>query len=66
MVVDLKFNRDATAAIDQIQQKNYPAKVQDYLNSPSPVNAAREILLVGINYDREKKNHTCKIERCNV
>ena len=40
-------------AISQIKQKNYPAKLADY---------AGDILLEGINYDRESKQHTCKIE----
>lgn len=58
MVVELKFNKDTDAAIDQIKRKNYPAKVAEYLDSSS----VREILLVGINYNKEAKQHTCKIE----
>lgn len=60
MVVELKFDKNVTAAIDQIKQKNYPAKVAEYMDS------ADEILLVGINYDKdgaEGKKHSCKIER---
>ena len=53
ILLELKYNRDADSAIDQIHRKNYPAKVQDYTN----------LLLVGINYDRDTKQHTCKIER---
>ena len=41
-------------AIDQIKHKEYPAKLAEYTG---------EILLVGINYDKETKLHTCKIER---
>ena len=40
--------------IDQIKRKEYPAKIADYTG---------DILLVGINYDKEAKKHTCKIER---
>ena len=40
-------------AIDQIRRKEYPAKLAEY---------SGEILLVGINYDKETKLHTCKIE----
>ena len=40
IVVELKVNKDASAAIDQIKNKQYPAKVSEY---------AGEILLVGIN-----------------
>ena len=41
-------------AIDQIRRKEYPAKLAEY---------SGEILLVGINYDKETKQHTCKIEK---
>ena len=40
--------------IDQIHQKNYPQKVADYTG---------DILLVGINYDKDTKLHSCKIEK---
>ena len=53
IVIELKVNKDADAAIDQIHRKQYPAKVQEY---------ADHLLLVGINYDRETKQHTCRIE----
>ena len=56
IVLELKFNRDADSAIDQILRKQYPAKVAEY---------ADNLLLVGINYDREKKTHECRIERWN-
>ena len=54
LVVELKFNRDADAAIDQIKRKQYPAKLEQY---------AGNLLLVGVNYDKETKTHTCKIEK---
>ena len=57
IVVELKFNKDADAAIDQIKRKQYPAKVAQY---------ADHLLLVGINYDRQTKNHTCRIEKAEV
>ena len=53
IVIELKANKDAAAAIDQIQRKQYPAKVQDY---------ADRLLLVGINCDRQTKQHSCRIE----
>ncbi|MBQ0049906.1 MAG: AAA family ATPase [Bacteroidales bacterium] len=59
MVVELKYNKDCVAAIEQIRQKNYPAKVAEYLES----DGSGGILLVGINYDKETKAHTCKIEK---
>ena len=54
LVIELKFNNTADTAIDQIKRKQYPAKIAEY---------TRDILLVGINYDKEAKKHTCKIER---
>ena len=53
IVLELKFNKDADAAIDQIKRRQYPAKLADY---------ADRLLLVGINYDRETKTHSCRIE----
>lgn len=54
IVLELKFSQDADAAIDQIMRKQYPAKVSEH---------TANLLLVGINYDRETKQHTCHIER---
>jgi len=50
----LKYNKDVIAAIDQIKQKNYPEKVVEYTEN---------LLLAGINYDKEEKRHYCKIEK---
>ncbi|MBR1934371.1 MAG: AAA family ATPase [Prevotella sp.] len=54
IVVELKFNQPVQTAIDQIHQRNYPAKLREYTG---------ELLLVGISYDRETKQHSCQIER---
>ena len=54
LLIELKCDKSAETAIDQIKHKNYPAKLEQY---------AGNILLVGINYDRQTKQHTCKIER---
>ena len=60
LVVELKYNKDAKGAIAQIKQRNYPDRLEHYKGN---------ILLVGINYDRdvsnddpEFKHHTCVIE----
>ena len=53
LVIELKFNHTADTAIDQIKRKEYPAKIAEY---------AGDLLLVGINYDKETKQHSCKIE----
>lgn len=57
MVLELKFHKDADAAIAQIKRKEYHAKVAEYEG---------EMVLVGINYNPdgpEGKRHTCAIER---
>ena len=41
-------------AIDQIKNKNYLDCLNEYRG---------EIVLVGINYDKESKKHSCKIEK---
>jgi hypothetical protein len=57
VVVELKFRKDADSAIDQIKRRQYPAKVAEH---------TADLLLVGINYDRETKEHTCHIEKYNA
>ena len=54
IVIELKYNKDADTAISQIKRKNYPDKVAQY---------ADRLLLVGISYDRETKQHDCHIEK---
>lgn len=54
IVIELKYNKDADTAISQIKRKEYPAKVAQH---------AGNLLLVGINYDRETKQHACCIEK---
>lgn len=56
LVVELKYNKDTQAAISQIKTRNYPQTIADYTG---------DILLVGINYDKDTKHHTCQIERWN-
>ena len=57
LVIELKFNHSADTAIDQIKRKDYPSKIADYTG---------DILLVGINYDKETKQHSCKIEKYHM
>ena len=54
IVVELKWKKEAVTAIDQIKQKNYPAPLKDY---------AGEVILCGITYEKDEKEHTCMIER---
>ena len=53
IIIELKFRQDADTAISQIKRKKYPAKVAEHTTN---------LLLVGINYDSETKQHTCHIE----
>jgi hypothetical protein len=53
MIVELKMNKSADSAIDQIKNRNYPQALED---------CGSDILLVGVNYDEKSKKHTCKIE----
>ena len=52
IVLELKYDKSADAAIDQILRKQYPEKVAPYSDN---------LLLVGINYDKTTKQHQCKI-----
>ena len=53
MIVELKWGHSAKEAVEQIKRKDYLDCLQNYHG---------EVLLVGLNYDKEKR-HTCKIER---
>ena len=54
LLVELKWNKNAETALQQIKEKKYPVSLQNYTD---------EILLVGINYDKKSKQHECVIER---
>lgn len=54
LVVELKWNRSAISAINQIKERQYASWLQDY---------AGDVLLIGINYDSKKKVHSCVIEK---
>ena len=54
IVIELKYDKAIDTALDQIKQKQYPAKVAQYSD---------HLLLVGITYDRETKQHQCRIEK---
>jgi hypothetical protein len=53
MVVELKMNQSAESALAQIKERRYVEALPDYEG---------KVLLVGVNYDRETKEHTCVIE----
>ena len=52
LLVELKWNKTADTAIRQIKEKNYTGVLQDYKG---------KIILVGINYDKDTKEHECEI-----
>lgn len=53
LIVELKWGHSAKEAVEQIKQKNYTDCLRNY---------SGEVLLVGVNYDKDK-HHTCKIEK---
>ena len=53
LVVELKWNKSAHTALQQIKDKKYPESLLQYTGN---------ILLVGINYDKKSKAHECVIE----
>jgi len=54
LVVELKWDKSAEGALEQIKSKKYTAALDEYKDN---------MLLVGINYDKKTKEHTCKIEK---
>ena len=53
MIIELKWDKDADSAIRQIKERRYTGNLRGY---------GEKILLVGINYDKDSKKHTCLIE----
>ena len=55
VVIELKWDKSAEGAIRQIKEKNYINALKEYKGN---------LLLAGINYDKDSKKHSCVIERC--
>lgn len=53
LLVELKWNQNAQAAIAQIKERKYPSSLENYVG---------RLLLVGISYDKKSKEHQCVIE----
>lgn len=53
VIIELKKDKDAQGALEQIKRKEYGTALKDYQGN---------LLLVGINYGKDKK-HTCVIEK---
>ena len=56
-IVELKWNKNAKTALEQIKNKDYPEAIKQYTGN---------IILVAINYDKKSKNHECIIEKLSV
>lgn len=54
VVLELKYNKTADTAIEQIHERRYAGTLIDFIG---------DVVLVGINYDKMKKQHECKIEK---
>lgn len=54
MIVELKYDKSAEDVIEQIKTKQYIDCLKYY---------SGEILLVGINYDKDDNQYTCKVEK---
>ena len=57
MIIELKWDKDADTAIKQIKEKRYVGNLKGY---------GKEVLLVGVSYDKENKKHECVIEKVDV
>jgi len=61
LLIELKYDKTRQTAVDQVRDRNYPQKFEHYKEN---------ILIIGINYDKqvsntgtEYKHHSCKIEK---
>lgn len=54
LVLELKWDKTAEGAINQIKNKKYVSALKEYRG---------DILLVGINYEKKSRKHQCKIEK---
>lgn len=53
LLVELKWNKNARTALQQVKDRNYPESLLNYTGN---------ILLVGLSYDKKSKVHQCMIE----
>jgi hypothetical protein len=57
MLIELKWDKPADAALEQMRKRNYPAALQDLKG---------ECMLVGVTYHEESDLHECRIERIEL
>ena len=54
LIVELKCGKSTRTALDQIRERRYAEALEEYKGN---------LLLVGINYEKESKEHQCEIEK---
>ena len=54
MIIELKWDKSAAGAIQQIEGRQYTEILKDYKDNA---------LLIGVNYDKNSKRHDCTIKR---
>ena len=54
VIIELKWDKDAKGAISQIKKKQYVDALKEYQGN---------LLLAGINYEKDTKTHSCVIEK---
>lgn len=61
LLIELKYDKTVNTALNQIQNKNYPQKLEHYKDN---------ILLISVNYDKDVsstsggyKHHSCRIDK---
>ena len=57
LVVELKWDKNASGAISQIKEKECCRSLEEYRGN---------ILLVGVNYNKKTKEHECIIEEISL
>ena len=57
IIIELKWDKSVEGAIAQIKDKQYVSAFEDYHGN---------LILVGVNYDKKSKEHTCKIEKLEI
>ena len=54
VIVELKWDKSARGALEQVKDREYVEALKEYKGN---------LLMVGVNYDKKTKTHTCVIEK---
>ena len=57
MIIELKWNKNAGIALNQIKDRQYIKSLKDYHG---------KVLFAGINYDKKSKKHECRFEMTEI